>query len=91
MTEFHYRIFAGAEVLPVYVLVYIENEQDISNFESAGNEGRYHLCLHNLLYFTSNRLLDLELLVGNYYCWGPSIMIFVEFNKNCLFTGLNLL
>ena len=64
VTEFHYRIFNGAEVQPVFVVVYIENQWDIRNFESAGNQGRYHLCLHNILDFTSHTLLELELLVN---------------------------
>ena len=63
VTEFHYRIFNGAEVQPVFVMVYVENESDIKNFETAGLQGRYHLCLHNILDFTSHTLLELELLV----------------------------
>ena len=64
VTEFHYRIFNGAEVQPVFVLVYVENELDIRNFEAAATDGRYHMCLHNLLDFTSHTLLELELLVS---------------------------
>ena len=63
MTEFHYRIFKGAEVLPTVALVYIDNEWDIKNYEAAGNDGRYHLCLHTFLYFTPLDLLSLEILV----------------------------
>ena len=54
VTEFHYRIFNGAEVQPVFVLVYVENEMDIRNFEAAATNGRYHMCLHNILDFTSH-------------------------------------
>jgi len=35
---------------------------DISNFEAAATNGRYHMCLHNILDFTSHTLLELELL-----------------------------
>ena len=65
VTEFHYRIFNGPELLPVFVLVYVEDEWDIRNFEAAGNQGRYHLCLHTVLDFTSHNLLALELLVSH--------------------------
>ena len=40
VTEFHYGLFAGPEVLPVYAFVYIENKKDIANFERAGLAGR---------------------------------------------------
>ena len=64
VTEFHYRIFNGPELLPVFALVYMEDEWDLRNYEAAGNHGRYHLCLHTVLDFTSHDLLALELLVS---------------------------
>ena len=59
-------MFYGAEVLPAIALVYIDNEWDIKAYEDAGNHGRYHLCLHTLLHFTSLDLLSLELLVCHF-------------------------
>ena len=40
VTEFHYGLFEGPEVLPVYAFVYIENKKDLANFERAGINGR---------------------------------------------------
>lgn len=65
VTEFYYRIFSGAEVLPVVAVVYIDNEWDIQNFEAAGSHGRYHLGLHTFNFFASLDLLSWELLVGD--------------------------
>ena len=64
VTEFHYRIFHGPEVLPANVLVYIEDKSDLWKFEAAVNNGRYHLCLHTPFYFTSPNWLDMETKVG---------------------------
>ena len=40
VTEFHYGLFEGPEVLPVYAFVYIESKNDLANFERAGINGR---------------------------------------------------
>ena len=66
VTEFVYRIFKGPEILPVFAMVYIEDELDIKNFEAAGNEGRYHLSLNSFLYFTPLNWFTLEQLVSFY-------------------------
>ena len=60
VTEFHYRIFHGPEVLPANVLVYIEDKSDLWKFEAAVNNGRYHLCLHTPFYFTPPNWFDME-------------------------------
>ena len=63
VTEFHYRIYKGPETKPVFVVVYIENESDIQNFEAATNDGRYYLCLSTGYFFSSLKFPSLELLV----------------------------
>ena len=40
-TEFTYGVFDGPEVLPVCAFVYIENQNDLANFERAALSGRY--------------------------------------------------
>ena len=64
VTEFVYRIFDGPEILPVFALVYIEDESDIKKFEAAGNEGRYHLSLNSFQYFTSPNWFTFDQLVS---------------------------
>ena len=39
-TEFVYRIYDTPEVKPVLILVYIDDEMDLRNFESAAFDGR---------------------------------------------------
>ena len=40
-TEFVYRVYNTPEVRPVLVLVYVEDETDLYNFELAAFDGRY--------------------------------------------------
>ena len=46
-TEFHYGIYDGPEVWPVCAFVYIENKQDLENFQRAALSGRYNFQLAN--------------------------------------------
>ena len=53
VTEFHYKIYSTPEILPALVLVYIDDKSDLWKFEAAANKnGKYHLCLHTVYFFT---------------------------------------
>ena len=39
-TEFLYRVYNTPEVRPTLVLVYIDDEKDLQNFERAAFDGR---------------------------------------------------
>ena len=61
-TEFHYRIFDGPELLPVFALVYIDNDEDLLNFQRATADGRYCLTLYTYHFFTRPNLFSREML-----------------------------
>jgi len=65
VTEFHYRIFDGPELLPVFALVYIDNDEDLLNFQRATADGRYCLTLYTYHFFTPLNLFSKELLPPN--------------------------
>ena len=67
VTEFHYRIFDGPEVLPVFALVYIDNERDLLNFQKATSDGRYSLTLYFFYFFTPANLFSKELAFSNIF------------------------
>ena len=52
VTEIHYRIFDGPELLPTIALVYIDDRTDLWKFQKAGLDGRYQLSLHVSYWFT---------------------------------------
>ena len=53
VTEFHYKIYPTPEILPALILVYIDDKSDLWKFEAAANRnGKYHLCLHTVYFFT---------------------------------------
>ena len=60
MTEFHYRIFNGPEYLPAFALVYIDNDQDLVNFQHAALDGRYSMTLYFAYFFTPLDFLSKE-------------------------------
>ena len=64
-TEFHYRIFDGPELLPVFALVYIDDNEDLLNFQRATADGRYCLTLYTYHFFTQPNLLSREMLGPN--------------------------
>ena len=66
-TEFHYRIFKEPELLPVFAIVYIDNDEDLLNFQRATADGRYCLTLYTYHFFTPPNLLSKELI-------GPTII-----------------
>ena len=52
VTEFHYRIFEGPELMPAIALAYIDDKKDLWNFQKAGLDGRYQISLHVSYWFT---------------------------------------
>ena len=66
-TEFHYRIFKQPETLPVFAIVYIDDDEDLVNFQRAALDGRYCLTLYTYHFFTPPNLLSKELI-------GPNIL-----------------
>ena len=64
-TEFHYRIFKGPELLPVYAVVYMDSEEDLINFQRATADGRYSLILYAYNFFTPLNLLASDLFAPN--------------------------
>ena len=46
VTEFHYRIFDGPEMLSISALVYIDDDQDLLRFQNAALDGRYSVTLY---------------------------------------------
>ena len=67
VTEFHYRIFPGPELLPAYALVYIDGPLDLFNFQNAALDGRYSMTIYFAYFFTPLNLLSKELI-------GPSVL-----------------
>ena len=67
VTEFHYRIFSGAELLPIFALVYIDNEHDLKNYQNAALDGKYSLTLYFSYFFTPLDVFSRELLGPNLF------------------------
>ena len=61
VTEFHYRIFQGPEILPSIALVYIEDRADLWKLQKAGLDGRYSISMHISMWFTPIDLFDKEM------------------------------
>ena len=64
-TEFHYRIFDGPELLPIFALVYIDDDKDLLNFQRATADGRYSLTLYTYHFFTPPNLLSRDMIGPN--------------------------
>ena len=64
-TEFHYRIFEGPEVLPVFAFVYMDNEEDLLNFQRATADGRYSLTLYTYQFVTPLNFFANDLFAPN--------------------------
>ena len=60
VTEFHYRIFDGPELLPAVALVYMDDIADLWKFQKSGLDGRYQLSLHVSYWFTPLNWLEKE-------------------------------
>ena len=86
MTEFHYRIFEGPELLPVFASVYIDTEEDLINFQRASSDGRYSLTLYTGTKggFTRSRSIARIYIVDNY----PKNKNQVRTNKNVAYKFL---
>ena len=67
VTEFHYRIFSGPELLPAYALIYIDDEYDLLNFQNAALDGRYSMTIYFAYFFTPLNFLYKDLVPQNVF------------------------
>ena len=67
ITEFHYRIFKEPELLPTFAVVYIDDEQDLINFQRAALDGRYSVAIYFAYFFKSPDLMSAEKIGLNAY------------------------
>ena len=81
-TEFHYRIFKGPELLPVFAIVYIDNDEDLYNFQRAARDGRYCLTLYTYHFFTPPNFLSKELMGPNLLRVLFKLLPFIRLHKS---------
>ena len=60
VTEFHYRIFKGPELLPAFAVVYIDDELDLFNFQRATLDGRYSMAFYAGYFFKDLDLMSMD-------------------------------
>ena len=81
VTEFHYRIFDGPELLPAFAQVYFDGYKDLLRYQKAALDGRYNLSLYVGYFFTPLNWFSHELAFYNALRALRRIWPFLQFQR----------